>query len=110
MFRPSNTLQNCFGFSSVVLSVGLTGALLTGAYVKINVAGTNILVNSKLQEVEKIKQEFKETIEDSSTIPTVPKRKIRAIEKKLEDVEADIDRQKEKVEEDLENLVDRKGL
>ena len=51
-----------------------------------------------------------ETIKDSSTIPTVPKRKIKAIEKQLKDVEVDIDRTKEKVTEDLENLVDGGGL
>lgn len=98
--------QQCIGVSIVILSAGGTYSMISGALVKINVAGTNISVNEKLQRVDKIARDLEQSADLLKQEPTVSKLKIRAIEKELEAVETDIEASQQQLQDDLKQLVE----
>ena len=84
--------------------------MISGAIVKVNVAGSNISVNSKLEKSEKIIEDLTETTEQLKSEASVSPLKILAIQKELEAIDSDIDDTEAEVREDLTDLIDQKGL
>ena len=91
----------------VILSLAGSWSMVSGAIVKINVAGTNISVNEKLQRVERITQDLEESTQQLKLEPGVSSMKIRAIERELEAVNEEIDSTETELEQDLDELVER---
>ena len=98
--------QNCGGVSMVILSLAGSWSMVSGAIVKINVAGTNISVNEKLQRVERITQDLEESTQQLKLEPGVSPLKIEAIERELEAVNEEIDSTELQLSDDLDKLVE----
>lgn len=98
--------QKCIGVSIVILSLAGSYSMATGAFVKINVAGTNISVNEKLQRVDKIARDLESSTEMLKQEPTVSPLKIKAIEAELKQVESDIERTEADIDRDLKQLTE----
>lgn len=96
--------QGCGGISMILLSLAGAYSMATGALVKINVAGTNISVNEKLQRVNKIAQDLEASTEQLKHEPSVSRLKLRAIERELEQVESDIERTEADLDRDLTDI------
>jgi hypothetical protein len=105
MFRPTAQLQLCFGLSSIVLSFGCCWSLISGAWVKVSIAGANISVNQKLEKVEKIATDLTDTATQLKSEPSVSPLKLKAIEQELRQVESEINRAENKVEQELDELI-----
>lgn len=97
---------SCVGLSILILSAGGCYSMISGALVKINVAGTNISVNEKLQRVDKIAGVLEASTEQLKNEPGVSPLKIQAIEAELESVETDISATEKEIERDLKQLVE----
>lgn len=100
--------QKCSGISMVVLSVAGAYSMATGAMVKINVAGTNISVNEKLQRVQGIAKDLEQSAEQLKLESGVSPIKIEAIEAELEQVESALEATEKELEADLKQIVELK--
>lgn len=99
--------QNCGGASFIILSVGATWSMVSGAVVRGSVAGANFSVNEKLQRVDKIARELEESAEQLRFEKGVSSLKIEALQTELDQVERDIKQQAQEIESDLTQLVER---
>ena len=80
--------------------------MVSGALVKINVAGTNISVNEKLQRVQGIAKDLEQSASQLKLEPGVSPIKIEALEAELEQVESEIEATERELEADLKQLVE----
>lgn len=80
--------------------------MIRGANVRVSVAGANLSVNEKLQEVKEIKDKVGSAVEQLKAEPSVSRIKIRAIEHELEEAESKINDTDARIEGDLEGLTE----
>lgn len=106
IFQPSQTLQFLIGLSFSLLSFGGMWSMIRGSNFKVQVAGANLSVNQRLEDVEKIKESLDDTVTQLKAEPTVSSIKIEAYEKELEKAETEILDTEARIEEDLKDLID----
>lgn len=102
--------QNCGGASAVILAVGATWSMISGAVVRGSVAGANFSVNEKLQRVDRIARELNESAEQLKLEPGVSPLKIQAIETELQQVETEIEATEQEIDRNLKQLVERADI
>lgn len=104
--KPTNELQLCIGGSMLLVSIGICCALLSGSVVRLNVAGANLSVNQKLEQVEKIKESLQQSTQELRQEPSVSKLKIEAIERELEAVDESIQTEEKAIADELDRFVE----
>lgn len=102
MFQPTEKLQSRIGDSLLVATTAIAISLLTGAVIDFSIAGANLSVNRKLQQVEKVKEKVENTVVELKNEPSVSRLKIQGLEAELEQAEVIVDDTEKAIEDDLD--------
>lgn len=109
MIGSNPFLQNCLGISAIVVAIGSSWSMISGAMVKVSVAGTYFSVNEKLQVIEKVTDNLSQTAKQLKAEPGASHLKLQVLEQDLklsgqqiEDTEAQINRNLEQLINPLE--------
>jgi len=96
MWKPNETLQTCLGISCILLSFGASWGMVTGAVVKMKVAGADFSINEKAQAVSEALNYAEDAIDVTKPATRVNRHKLRQAQLKLEEArQIELQRQRE---------------
>lgn len=105
MIRSTPFFQNCLGVSAIVISLGGAWSMISGAMVKVSVAGTYFSVNEKLRTVEKVADELTETAKQLKAEPGASHLKLQVLEQELKFSEQQIEDTDAQINYEMERLI-----